>query len=260
MIDEETLSVTSNYIEPYQKEKDYLEELFLAEIYGKFADQLVFKGGTAISKFYGSPRFSDDLDFSLSRRNRDPKRVDVLLNEVISKINKSYSTRILRHSTDNRMTKYEFSVRGPLFEMLRHYQHLKVEINKDDEVAEDPNIINREPGYRDIQTYVAVVMTEAEILAEKVVVLLFRATPKARDLYDLYYLLKKGNEIEVGLVDRKMHEHGHSFDEQQLNRRMATMREIWNKELKRLIPKKGFVSYEEASRTVMKGFKAANLF
>ena len=64
VIGKEELLETANFEQPYQKEKDYIEELFLAEIYEE-ADELVFKGGTAMSKFYGSTRFSDDLDFSV---------------------------------------------------------------------------------------------------------------------------------------------------------------------------------------------------
>ncbi len=46
--------------------REYFQHLFLAELY-KFPDagKLLFKGGTALRIVYGSPRFSEDLDFSL---------------------------------------------------------------------------------------------------------------------------------------------------------------------------------------------------
>ena len=48
--------------------REYWEIVFLKELlespYGKY---LVFKGGTALRLVYGSPRFSEDLDFSLSK-------------------------------------------------------------------------------------------------------------------------------------------------------------------------------------------------
>lgn len=260
MIDEETLLAGSGYNEPYQKEKDYLEELFLAEIYLKFSDQLVFKGGTAISKFYGSPRFSDDLDFSASHGKGGPKEISVLMDDVISKVNKSYSARVLRELAGGTIIKYELSIRGPLFETLKgHHQHLKIEINWDHMAVEQPNVINREPRYQDIQTYVAVVMAETEILAEKAVTLLFRPTPKARDLYDLYYMAEKGTVVEASLVDRKMHEYKHSFDEKQLERRLSLIEKVWDKELRRLLPGEDFVAYRVARDFVMASFKEAEL-
>ena len=44
--------------------KEY-EFVILKELFsGKLRDKIVFKGGTALRLAYGSPRFSDDLDFS----------------------------------------------------------------------------------------------------------------------------------------------------------------------------------------------------
>ncbi len=46
--------------------REYFQHLFLSELY-KFPDgeKMLFKGGTALRVIYGSPRFSEDLDFSL---------------------------------------------------------------------------------------------------------------------------------------------------------------------------------------------------
>lgn len=46
--------------------REYYEYLFLKEIFdSKIGDKIVFKGGTALRIFYSSPRYSDDLDFSM---------------------------------------------------------------------------------------------------------------------------------------------------------------------------------------------------
>ena len=46
--------------------REYFQHLFLSELY-KLPDseKLLFKGGTALRIIYGSPRFSEDLDFSI---------------------------------------------------------------------------------------------------------------------------------------------------------------------------------------------------
>ena len=67
MIERDELLKINIYEQPYQKEKNYIKELFLDGIYTA-TSELVFKGGKALSKFYGSNRFSDDLDFSLLHR------------------------------------------------------------------------------------------------------------------------------------------------------------------------------------------------
>src|SRR3990167_7676647 len=46
--------------------REYAQHLFLAELYQlPGSEKLLFKGGTALRIVYGSPRFSEDLDFSL---------------------------------------------------------------------------------------------------------------------------------------------------------------------------------------------------
>ena len=45
-------------------EKDYLLELVLFSLSKNIKQEMVFKGGTALYKFYKLDRFSEDLDFS----------------------------------------------------------------------------------------------------------------------------------------------------------------------------------------------------
>ena len=46
--------------------REYFQNVFLSELYKlPEASKLLFKGGTALRIIYGSPRFSEDLDFSL---------------------------------------------------------------------------------------------------------------------------------------------------------------------------------------------------
>ncbi len=47
--------------------REFWEILILNEISKRrWSENLIFKGGTALRLAYGSPRFSDDLDFSIS--------------------------------------------------------------------------------------------------------------------------------------------------------------------------------------------------
>ncbi len=254
MIDREVLLNIPEYAQPYQKEKDYIEELFLSEIYGRFGETLVFKGGTALSKFYNSDRFSDDLDFSLTMEGRDAET----MSEIIDSVSHSYPTKTLR-ALSKSMLVYELSIRGPLFETSNKYQHLKLEIDRNARVLETPSAMRRNPAYPDLKPYVAAVMRKEEILAEKVVTLLFRRNIKARDLYDLYFIIKTGISPRVSLIDKKMKVYGHTFTVAQFERRIVAIGKIWDAELRRLLPEDRFVSYSTAKKLVAESFAEAGL-
>ena len=61
--------------------REEYELIVLKEIYSSnLADKLVFKGGTALRLAYDSPRFSDDLDFSLLKNVKTEDFIDVCKN------------------------------------------------------------------------------------------------------------------------------------------------------------------------------------
>jgi predicted nucleotidyltransferase component of viral defense system len=257
MLDKDSLLAASHYEQPYQKEKDYIEEMFLAGIYDRF-DNLIFKGGTALSKFYDSVRFSDDLDFSLAEK-KESEKIGATLEKMVGELSVDYPIKVMRRMDTPDATTYELSIRGPLFEMLNKYQHLKIEISKNASVVETANTFRRNPIYEDLKPYLAIVMSLKEILAEKTEALLFRHNLKARDLYDLYFLLQKGTEIKVSLIDRKMREQGHTFTVERFIRRVDVVAEIWEKELRRLLPKDKFVAYNTVKKSVIDGFRTASI-
>ncbi len=157
------------------------------------------------------------------------------------------------------MLSYELSIRGPLFETTNKYQHLKLEVNVGSNVIEPPDALRRNPRYQDLMPYIAVVMKEDEILAEKTHALLFRHTAKARDLFDLYFILKKEAVITPILMDSKMRAPGQRFSAERLERRIGLLKPIWARELSRLLSDKEFVGYDEARRTVLNGFRLAGM-
>ncbi len=69
MITKETLSALARKYQTSEFPnvvREYFQHLFLSELYKlPGAEKMLFKGGTALRIIYGSPRFSEDLDFSL---------------------------------------------------------------------------------------------------------------------------------------------------------------------------------------------------
>ena len=61
--------------------REYFQHVFLAELYKlPSAEKMLFKGGTALRIVYGSPRFSEDLGFSLV--NRSAFRFEDLIKKI----------------------------------------------------------------------------------------------------------------------------------------------------------------------------------
>src|SRR3989344_1950455 len=70
-------------------EKDYLIDIALSSISKNTKNELVFKGGTCLYKFYKLNRFSEDLDFSAVNKID----VDALISSVISDL-KRYGIKV----------------------------------------------------------------------------------------------------------------------------------------------------------------------
>ncbi|MDP2856071.1 MAG: nucleotidyl transferase AbiEii/AbiGii toxin family protein [bacterium] len=69
--------------------REYIQHLFLSSLYKiKGSEKLLFKGGTALKIIYGSPRFSEDLDFD-GQNIYQSKVIDDLFIETISEIEKT---------------------------------------------------------------------------------------------------------------------------------------------------------------------------
>ena len=64
--------------------REYIQNLFLSYLYRqKKSEHLAFKGGTALKIVFGSPRFSEDLDFS---SNLTPYHLQELLEQTLKKL------------------------------------------------------------------------------------------------------------------------------------------------------------------------------
>src|SRR3990170_1711274 len=64
--------------------REYWELIVLKGLYeSPFGRYLIFKGGTALRLTYGSPRFSEDLDFSLTK-DRLKGKFNILIKKIIS--------------------------------------------------------------------------------------------------------------------------------------------------------------------------------
>ncbi|MBS3782246.1 MAG: nucleotidyl transferase AbiEii/AbiGii toxin family protein [Candidatus Thermoplasmatota archaeon] len=177
-------------------ELDYLQSIILKHIYLKH-DSIVFKGGTSLRKVHNLDRFSKDLDFNIVGKNAEE-----ILMSGIKGLEKTGIDAELTH-IDDRKDVYlaKIRYRGPLHEGTKLSEGtLKIDISKH-KIHNKPSWETILGTYPDTGTYSVKVMDLEEILTEKFRSLVQRNAP--RDLYDIWYILKKGTELDPDLLNQK---------------------------------------------------------
>lgn len=172
--------------------REYFQHLFLSQLYRlEKSDNLLFKGGTALRIIYGSPRFSEDLDFSIFRVEQyiQKKFIEDLFTSVLAEIEKTginvelgpkpgataegyYGDATFHiNNYDYRPISVSINISG------RNGRDIKGEV---DSVANDF-----------VTTYNIFHLPQELLVDEKIFDALLRRG-KARDFYDLYFIMRKG--------------------------------------------------------------------
>lgn len=177
----------------------YLQDIVLSTVSRETADELVFKGGTALMKFYQLDRFSEDLDFTA----RASFAFDELRSAAVRDL-ENYGAMVAEQTREETNVGYttRLGIEGPLFTGdRRSLAFLSIEVNAESSVSRGQTR-RYTPQFPDVPSFELAVLDEPEILAEKLRALVVRGQP--RDLYDIYHLLTKSVPIEPGLVQRKL--------------------------------------------------------
>jgi predicted nucleotidyltransferase component of viral defense system len=225
-----------------QSEKDYLQELVLFELYsGKFGGALVFRGGTAISKFYGSGRFSEDIDIII-KEDIEAAEIERETDRVLKGLNAYYSTS---YSTEHyrNMLKYKLKIKGPIYTVAKNEQAkqtLQIDINTRERPFFETKDIYRTTIYEDLKPYMINIESPQELLTDKLKAIIERTKPVARDLYDAWILIKKHRiKPDLKIVNEKITKYGKKenevFSAEELNSRVREIKKIWERELSRLM-------------------------
>jgi len=151
------------------------------------------QGGTCLRMAYGSPRYSEDLDFnSALDENEAYSALETAAKEL-----EYFGIRA--EVRNKRMSRSGFgftlSYRGPLYEGRDITKGLvRIDVSLRGEVVSEDRITVR-TEYDDVKTFVIGAASLDHIFAEKVRALLVRG--KARDLYDLWLLMERGIKPEL---------------------------------------------------------------
>ena len=214
--------------------REYIQHLFLRSFYTKRGcENFLFKGGTALRIVFGSPRFSEDLDFTGVGRSRDYERV--LEKTLLDLSNEGIKIDL----TESKPTSG-----GHLANMIVNLFEEKVEIQNQisfrendplhppsreaDSEASERNGENIVVTTSLAPSYSIYLLGRAILVSEKIKALIERAKP--RDFFDLYFILRKEELRKVLKVEGIQRE-------KILNRIESQKRGHLERELKELLPK-----------------------
>ncbi len=215
-------------LRPHQQEKHYIQTLTLRSLYSRFDP--VFKGGTAMMFFHGLNRFSEDLDFTINR-NFDSAS---LLNGIKDDMELMGVSAYYKVMSDGvRSFSFRIGAEGPLFTKEIERCFVRVEMSKREDVIMTPDVKFFAYDYPDILPFSVTIMALEEMAAEKIRAIMTR--DKARDIYDLQFLMKKDVELDIDLINRKLAYYNISFDHNDMVQRIDSKRDIWPSELKPIV-------------------------
>ncbi|HAO08165.1 MAG TPA: hypothetical protein DCQ50_14535 [Chryseobacterium sp.] len=176
-----------------QIEKDYILSwiLFGASQHEELSKAIVFKGGTVLKKIYFEDyRFSEDLDFTLLKKEISNEQVFEWFNETFEFI-KEEANIPLEIIDDNQHEDggINFYIRyiGPLGGQGSN-KRVKVDISRSEQLVFDTVLKSAFTDYTDLEEHQLLCYPLEEVLVEKMRSVMQRM--QARDFYDLWYLLQ----------------------------------------------------------------------
>lgn len=170
--------------------REYVQHLFLSSFYKSGSSKrLLFKGGTALRIVYGSPRFSEDLDFSLFGvlPHLRQSYIENLFTKVLAELEKFG----LKTEIGEKFGPTSGGYWGKAAFTVFDFPAVGVEVNVS---ARDGGMLKGEVttiANDFVPTYSIVHLSQEELVEEKIFGALV-SRKKARDFYDLYYILRKG--------------------------------------------------------------------
>jgi len=177
----------------YYEEKEYFQYIFLNAI-SKYPEEFVFKGGTCLRICFGLERSSEDLDFGTKLTTKEIKKI---VHKCLENL-KKFEGNI----------RFEIKFKEVLYNGNPNSTNtLKIDFHHQTLKNTQAKVVKK--LFSDIPLFVISVLSEKEILAEKIRALINRREPK--DLYDLWILFNKGVEIDKKLIKEKLKEEKSSF-------------------------------------------------
>ena len=200
--------------------REYVQHLFLSSLYKiNGSEKLLFKGGTALRVIFGSPRFSEDLDFD-GQNIHDTKLIDDLFLETVSEMEKTGLEIGLKEAKPTT---------GGYLGIISYRLHdiskeMKFEISLRNGAKNDYDVATIVSDY--LPAYSLVHSPAGRIVKGKMAALLDRGKP--RDYYDFYFILRHPGLRQYLNLDRD--------SQKEILERLAKKEVDFKKELSVLLP------------------------
>jgi predicted nucleotidyltransferase component of viral defense system len=194
----------------YEALREILQEIILLGLYrAGFFNEAVFYGGTALRILYGLDRFSEDLDFSLLKPNKDFD-VGVYEKSIVETLQsfgfevemqlKNQSGAIKSAFLKGNTTQHLLSIQAPNDVIQKYGQGRLVKIKL--EVDTQPPLAFQSEKKTQLlpAPFMIHSMTLSSLFAGKVHAILCRnwsSRPKGRDWYDLIWYISRGTKLDL---------------------------------------------------------------
>ncbi len=212
---------------PWQQEKHYIQSLILNAMAGFPA---VFKGGTYLWFFHGLQRFSEDLDFTVS--DGLPAKIIEVVSASLDLMGVANTVKVI--SDDGMGSSFRVMANGPLHTGDKNRCAVYVEMSKREQVLRDRIPVRLERPEYQLPIKHLLGMGLDEVAAEKARAILVR--DKARDVYDLHYLItRKSVPFDAGLVNKKLEIYGATFSKATFMKAVGKKRQLYSKELESMV-------------------------
>jgi predicted nucleotidyltransferase component of viral defense system len=221
-------------------EKNYVNSWILYALYtSPLADQLVFKGGTALSKLYFPEiwRFSEDLDFTATEPLPElDQRLDTAVTAIADRSGITLTVTNV-HEAGDPIDYVQIDVQYDAVLGQRNTTDLDITFNE--ALAFPP--VQHQHTVEDIPAFDLTAYSVEEIFVEKLRSLYQRA--RARDYYDIYRLLHQESFDDDAVADAlRAKSRAHNVDLDLANGlpedSREAVRQYWDQALDRLVQEK----------------------
>lgn len=186
------------------------------------AANLTFQGGTALRLCYQGNRYSEDLDF-VSGNDFEPEAMEPFSALLQKEIAEAYGLEVAvkapkqKESSDETVpvSRWSAKIKVPQPDpSIAQAQIINIEVAG--VPSYDPDLVSVNANYihlpAPMQQMIITAESQAEILADKMVALGARPFLKARDIWDIKFLLDRGVAADMEMVAKKIRDYGWAAD------------------------------------------------
>src|SRR3989344_3938837 len=175
-------------IDEYSIFREYLQLLFLSYLYQeKKANKLFFKGGTALRLIFGSPRFSEDLDFSTTYSDSE-----------ITKLLKNIEAKIAKELPNLKIIALHKGTEGIRFRMIFNKLEFRYPFSIRLDFHQEKEVTGTMVSTLSTQFPLMIFPQDYHLSAESILIEKFDALKnrnKGREIFDIWFLLSKSIKV-----------------------------------------------------------------